>query len=98
MAEAEVVFNEARSRFELEDDGAIAFIDARRSGDTMTLVHTEVPEAFEGRGIGSRLVRGALAYIRDNGLDVVPQCPFVASYLKRHPDEATELGLDPATL
>lgn len=98
MAEAEVVLSEGRSRFELTDEGSTAFIDVTRDGDTMTLVHTEVPEALEGRGIGSALVRGALAHIRDNNLTVVPQCPFVASYLKRHPDEAAALGVDPATL
>ena len=98
MPEADVVLNDERSRFEMEDEGRIAFIDVTRHGDTMTLVHTEVPEELEGRGIGSALVRGALAYIRDNHLKVVPRCPFVARYLKRHPDEATALGLDPAKL
>src|SRR6266571_2886341 len=98
MSQPDVVLNEERSRFELEDEGMIAFIDFTRSGDTITLVHTEVPEELEGRGVGSRLVRFALGYIRDNQLKVVPRCPFVASYLKHHPDEATELGLDPERL
>jgi uncharacterized protein len=98
MSEPAVVVNEERSRFELEDEGVTAFIDFTRSGDTITLVHTEVPERLEGRGIGTMLVRFAIAYIRDKGLKVVPRCPFVVSYLKRHPKDAADLGLDPATL
>ena len=98
MSEPDVVLNEAQSRFELEDESVTAFIDYTRSGDTITLVHTEVPEALEGRGVGTRLVRFALAYIKDNGLKVVPRCPFVVRYLKRHPEESQALGLDPANL
>ena len=51
-------------------------------------VHTVVPEAAEGQGVGSRLVRGALAEARRLGWTVVPQCPFVAAYLDRHPEDA----------
>ena len=98
MSKPDVTIDEARSRFELEDEGHVAFIDFTRREDTITLVHTEVPKELEGRGVGSALVRGALTYIKDNHLKVVPQCPFVASYLKRHPDDATALGLDPAKL
>ena len=96
--EAAVTFDEARSRFELAVDGHTAFIDTTRSGDTLTLVHTEVPEELEGRGVGSKLVAGALEFIRANRLGVVPQCPFVRSYLQRHPDVAMGVGIDPSTL
>ena len=44
------------------------------------------PPAIEGHGVGSKLVRGALDAARDQGLRVVPQCPFVAAYIKRHPE------------
>ena len=98
MNESDVVLNEERSRFELEDDGSTSFIEFTRAGDTLTLTHTEVPEQLEGRGIGSTLVRGALRYIHEHGLQVVPRCPFVADYLRRHPDDALSLGLDPSTL
>jgi predicted GNAT family acetyltransferase len=98
MSAPEVVLNDERSRFELEDEGATAFLEFERSGDTLTLVHTDVPERLEGHGVGTKLVRFAISYVKDNGLKVVPKCPFVASYLKRHPDEAKTLGLDPASL
>jgi len=50
------------------------------------LFHTEVDQTIEGRGLGSTLVRGALDDIRERGLELVPLCPFVRAYLKRHPE------------
>lgn len=47
--------------------------------------HTEVGDDFEGRGVGSALVRGALDDVRRNGLSVQPLCPFVKSWIQRHP-------------
>ena len=52
----------------------------------MVLVHTEVVSSAEGKGIGSQLVAGALDDIRSRGLRVVPVCPFVAAYVRRHPE------------
>jgi uncharacterized protein len=54
----------------------------------LTLVHTEVDPAFEGKGVGSRLVAGALEDIRRRALSLVPVCPFVRAYLRRHPEQA----------
>jgi predicted GNAT family acetyltransferase len=54
----------------------------------VTLIHTEVDPAVEGKGIGSRLVAGALEDIRRRGLAVDPVCPFVRAYLGRHPEQA----------
>jgi uncharacterized protein len=54
----------------------------------LTLIHTEVDPAFEGKGVGSRLVAGALEDIRSRGLSLVPICPFVRAYLDRHPEQA----------
>lgn len=98
VAQPEVVLDEARSRFELEDEGQTAFMTFTREGDVVTLVHTEVPDELEGRGVGTALVRGALALLRERGLGVVPRCPFVRSYLERNPDEAASFGIDPSTL
>jgi hypothetical protein len=95
---SEVVYDEERSRFELDVDGHTAFIEFTRSGDTLTLMHTEVPEALGGRGVGTTLVRGALAAMRERGLGLVPRCPFVRSFLQRNPDEAKSFGIDPSTL
>ena len=55
-------------------------------GDTMMLVHTEVPPQLEGRGFASMLVRAAFDYARENGLDVLPVCSFVSAWARRHPE------------
>jgi len=83
---AAVCDNLERSRFELELEGALAVIDYRRQGAVVSFDHAEVPARFEGRGIGSRLVRGALELTRARGERVVARCSFVAAYLSRHPE------------
>jgi predicted GNAT family acetyltransferase len=72
-------------RYELTVEGELAGeIRYRRQPGALVLVHTELEPRFEGRGLGARLVRGALDDIRDRGLLVVPFCPFVRSYIQRH--------------
>jgi predicted GNAT family acetyltransferase len=58
----------------------------------LTLTHTEVDPAVEGKGVGSRLVAGALEDIRRRGLSFVPVCPFVRAYLRRHPEQADRVS------
>lgn len=84
-----VVDNQAELRFELWVDGSRAgFIAYRREPGAVVLVHTDIDPAYEGRGLGSRLVAGALDDLRNRGLGLVPLCPFVVAYLRRHPEEA----------
>jgi predicted GNAT family acetyltransferase len=66
----------------------VGFIAYRHDPGVMTLIHTEVDPALEGKGIASRLVAGALDDLRRRGLSVVPLCPFVRAYLRRHPEDA----------
>lgn len=80
--------NKEAHRFQVEVDGFTAFIDYKLSGETITLVHTKVPSELEGRGLGSKLVKAALDSSRDDGLKVIPECPFVASYIERHNEYA----------
>ena len=80
--------NTERHRFELDLDGHTAFSTYRREGSLLTILHTEVPAALNGRGIGSTLVRGLLDIARAQGLKVKPLCPFVASYMDKHPEYA----------
>ena len=81
-----VTRNDERSRYELETDGTIAgFLVYREEGDVLDLVHTEVGDEWEGRGVGSTLVREALDDVRERGLKIRPTCPFVAAFVKRHP-------------
>ena len=52
----------------------------------MIFTHTEIDDAFEGQGLGSTLAKAALADAREHGLRVVPLCPFIAGYIKKHPE------------
>jgi uncharacterized protein len=76
--------NASAKRFEAEVAGFLAFIEYNLAAGSLTLVHTEVPSALEGQGVGSIVVNAALNYAKEQGLKVVPQCPFVGSYIKRH--------------
>ncbi len=76
----------AQHRFALEADGHTAFLYYQLAPGVITLVHTEVPPELGGRGVGSTLVRGALAAIRVKGLKVIAKCPFVAAYMGKHPE------------
>jgi uncharacterized protein len=78
--------NTALSRFELDADGVTAFMNYRLAGNVMTLDHTETPVEARGRGIASQLVDGALQLARARGLTIVPRCPFVRTYLAKHPE------------
>ena len=76
----------ARSRYELATADGSAVAAYEREGNRLILTHTAVPSSQEGRGIATRLIAGVLADARARGLRIVPQCPFVAAYLQRHPD------------
>ena len=92
-----VVDNPDELRYELEVDGALAgVLRYRVEPGTVVLVHTDVHPAFEGRGLGGRLVGGALDDIRARGLRTVPHCPFAAAYIHRHPEYQDLVGVDPA--
>lgn len=85
MPDSQVTDNSAHHRFELRQDGATAFLLYRRQGSSLQLIHTEVPDALRGKGVGSKLVEGVLRLAQQQKLSVVPLCPFVADFLKRHP-------------
>jgi predicted GNAT family acetyltransferase len=85
MSEA-VRNNTALNRFELEVDGDVAVAYYRRTAGVITFVHTEVPQALSGQGVATKLIRGALDMVRAQGLEVVPQCPFVSAFMGKHPE------------
>ncbi|MDT0344494.1 GNAT family N-acetyltransferase [Streptomyces litchfieldiae] len=87
---------EAAHRYEILVDGERAGLTEYRDRDGQRVFfHTEVGDAFSGRGLAGQLVRQALADTRASGLRVVPACPYVAAFLKRHEEFA---GLaDPVT-
>ena len=95
MNDAEqVTDNQAESRFELWVDGRLAELPYRRNGNRLVLIHTEVPEELEGRGLGGTLVRAAVDRAAREGMTVVPLCPFARGWLQRHPDTASRVAID----
>ena len=98
MPEIEVRDNRSELRYEaLAGGDLLGQIRYRIEPGLVVLVHTDVAPAAEGKGVGSRLVEGALTDIRSRGLRVVPICPFVADYIRRHPEHADLVADDPAT-
>ncbi len=84
----DIVNNKAQHRYELEVDGHIAATYYSVADGVITFVHTEVPPALGGKGIASKLIKGALDQVRADGLKAVAQCPFVKAYIEKHPDYA----------
>lgn len=98
--------NLEKHRFEADlGDGSVAVADYNLLATKIVFTHTEVPEGHEGQGIGSALIRHALDFARERGLEVIPICPFFAAYIKRHvevqdlldPSYRSVLGLGPKT-
>lgn len=80
-----VADNPARRRFEILVDGGLAGFAAYRVRDGLIVfTHTEIDDAFQGKGVGAQLAAGALDQVRERGEKVVPQCPFMAAFVKRH--------------
>jgi predicted GNAT family acetyltransferase len=89
-----VVDDTADQEFALSMDGTTATLEYKLHGDRLHLVHTEVPEAFRGQGVGGRLVEAALAKALAEHLTIVPWCPYAREWLKRHPDQSSGVTLD----
>jgi predicted GNAT family acetyltransferase len=84
-----VIDNPDEQRYELrEGEELIGTLTYRARPDRVTLVHTEVRPAHEGKGMGTQLIRGAIDGLRARGLRMVPRCEFVRAYLARHPEQA----------
>jgi predicted GNAT family acetyltransferase len=90
MTDPEATIRDHReaSRFELEVDGQVAFLQYERRPGAIVLAHTEVPQPFRGRGLASALAKAALEAARAEGLRVIAQCPFVRAYLRKRPESA----------
>jgi predicted GNAT family acetyltransferase len=73
-------------RFELERDGHVAYLEYNLTDKLLQLIHTEVPEALRGKGVASTLAESAFQWAREHGVKVDVICPYVAAYLKRHPE------------
>ena len=94
MIDSQVTHDPDNSRFEYRSGGSVAELVYRLRGERMILLHTGVPDAVEGHGIGGELVRAAVGYAASQGLTVVPACPFARAWLERHPDVAAQVPID----
>lgn len=81
-----VINNEEAHRFEATVDGLRALLTYRRCPGKIILDHAEVPPPIEGKGLAAKLTHTALDFARAHQLRVVPLCPYVASYIRRHPE------------
>jgi predicted GNAT family acetyltransferase len=82
----DIVNNGERHRYELAVDGHIAATYYAIADGVITFIHTEVPPELGGKGIASKLIRGALDQVRAEGLKVIAQCPFVKAFIDKHAD------------
>ncbi|MDB6166295.1 MAG: hypothetical protein JWQ83_1435 [Lacunisphaera sp.] len=88
----EIVNNPAQHRYELTVDGHVAAAYYKLADGVITFEHTEVPPELGGKGVGSRLVKGALDQVRAKGQKVVAECEFVKGWIDKHPDYADLLN------
>lgn len=80
--------NGDESRFELEEEGLVAFADYIKRGDVYVIPHVEAPVPLRGRGTAGRLMEGLLALIRAEGAKVRPVCPYAVAHIRRHSEHA----------
>ena len=93
--DTEVTDQRGESRFEARIDGGLAgFATYTREGGVLTIHHTEVDDDYSGMGVGADLAQWALDAARGQNLAVVPECPFVASYIQKHPESADLVPAD----
>jgi predicted GNAT family acetyltransferase len=98
MSDIKVTHNDSKKQFEADVAGGTALVAYEKKGDEIRFLHTEVPEQAAGKGVAQALVRNALDYAREKKLVVVPECSYVASFVKRnrnyddiiHPDYLNE--------
>ncbi len=86
MGPLEITNNEQQQQFQVHMDGELAFLEYRFNKGDIFLMHTEVPEKLGGKGIASALAEYAMKYAREHKIPVMVYCPFVSTWLKKHPE------------
>lgn len=83
----QVVDNPQEKRLEINlGNGDYAFVEYQPAGPNIIYTHTEVPEKYEGMGVGGKLANAAMEHAKEHGLKVQPLCPFIKAYVARHPE------------
>ncbi|MGB3850513.1 MAG: GNAT family N-acetyltransferase [Tunicatimonas sp.] len=82
----DIVNNEARHRFEARVGEQLAVLEYTLATGLIVYNHTEVPKTLEGQGIAGQLAKTALEFAQANELKIMPLCPYVATYIRRHPE------------
>jgi uncharacterized protein len=83
--------DESLNRLEVSVEGGLGVLRYQIAGDTMWLLHVQVPPEAQGHGVASQLTRTALELAKERGLKVVPVCSFAATYIRRHPEYSAML-------
>ena len=91
---AAVTDNRDGSRLEVHAEGELAELTYRTRAGRLILIHTGVPDALSGRGLGGRLVQAAIDKAARDGMTLVPLCPFARGWLERHPQDAQRVPID----
>ena len=86
LSKVEVVHNAAQKRFEIQLGDQIAMVKYILGSSEIIFTHTEVPEAFEGQGVASKIAKVAVEYAKAQGLRIRPMCPYMSAYIQRHPE------------
>jgi len=89
-----VVDRPDESRLVVEEEGSVAELVYEREDDRLVLVHTGVPDAMGGKGVGGALVKAAMRKAALGGLTVVPWCPFARRWLRHNPQIAGTVTID----
>lgn len=85
--DSKFINNESEHQYEFHVEGYVAKIEYLKSANgEIYLTHTGVPAELGGKGIGSQLVEKVLKDIEQQGLHVIPRCPFVSDYIQKHPE------------
>lgn len=84
LDDLQIIHNEAEKRFEADLGDALAVAEYIKAPRKIIFTHTEVPQKYEGQGVGDKLVRSALDQVREMDLAVFPLCPFVKAFIARH--------------
>ena len=92
MNDIQIIDKDDRKAFVIEDDGQIvAEMEVTMALSTLTVHHTNVDDKLKGQGVAQRLLARMASYARENGLKVIPLCPYVHAQFKRHPDQYSDI-------